>query len=591
MIAIRSVEVITNRDDARGAVTLSSGATVREVMVSCRGWRARIELHDERDGALVATQLAAGTLTLIVGDIGEARAGPPPYVNAMRLELATAAATLTASVSLTGLPPLFVLAGDRQVSVSSPCPPRAGARLSADLDGVADTLRWGHPIDGRTLFAELSVEAAGASLVIDADGSLTRKPPLPWPPIAEFAGLTREELVQQQLQVFARAAQRIDASSAFMSLSGGLDSRTALAGLLSHGQRPKCVTLAATPLNLDARLATEVCRAFGLEHETVLLDAQFERALPDLVSKTAGLTGGVSCLSQSADLYLYGQLTGAFSARISGNLGNQVGRGGVESLSAYRPAQQIFSAPVQARLRARPLAPWFIERLAAGDYGAVLFGQEVHYWSIPNYVVGSSRALQLTPYADRQLLYLARAGFARDPALASPTWQELRRRDLRHRLSGIPRSRSFQREFLARQRPGAGRVPLNWGWYAAGGASLTGRVRAAASAADAAMAKLSARPGLARPLARWLGARLGNRSALVNWPLVLRTRLRELAQDTFRNMQVREAGLFELTALDRMVNEHFSGAADHHSTVARALEIALGMATSGGQRAGRADHD
>ena len=319
-----------------------------------------------------------------------------------------------------------------------------------------------------------------------------------------------------------------------------------------------------------------VCKACGLEHHTVLLDASFVSRVPELVIKTATLAGGISCLSQTADLFLYEQLASRFNTRISGNLGNQVGRGGVESLSAYRPDPAVFSAGVRECLGVRPLSPWFIERLAH-DYGAVLFGQEVHFWSIANYVVGSARALQLTPYADRHLLYLSRAAFTRDPQLQSPTWKALRARDLRHRLRGTERALSFQREFLARHGMMTERVPLNWGWRAAAGWSPKWRARAIASAADATMSKFSSKPGIAQPLARWLGSKLGHRSALVDWPTLVRGRLREVARDTFSSTIVRQSGIFDSANLERMLDAHFGGGADHHATVSRCLEIALGV--------------
>src|SRR4029077_20337538 len=163
------------------------------------------------------------------------------------------------------------------------------------------------------------------------------------------------------------------------------------------------------------------------------LSDEFYRRSPQLLLRSADLTGGVSCLSQTADLFLYESMPASFTARISGNLGNQVGRGGVESLSAYQPSPEVFSPEVRERLAARQLSPCFIPRLAdEEDYGRTLFGQEVPYWSIANYVVGSSHAYQLTPYADRHLMNLSRAAFTRDTELQHPTWKVLRARDLRH---------------------------------------------------------------------------------------------------------------------------------------------------------------
>jgi hypothetical protein len=579
MIAIRSIDISTHSSSGDGSLVCTPGSAAEDAVIVGAGgnWRAQVRLARAGDRERLTQEVAAGLATLVIGDFKEADAASPPYVNATLVSVDARTGTISAMPSLTGLPPVFLFSSNGRASLSSPFIPRAASgSLAPDLDGVADTLRWGYPIDGRTLFAALRVGLANASVTIRADGSATAAEPDPWPEDPEFSRLTREEIVQEQVAAFSAAAARFDVNDAFVSLSGGLDSRTSLAGLLSRNLRPSCVTMAGSSANLDARLAEAVCKAGGLEHHTVLLDASFVSRAPDLVMRTAALTGGVSCLSQTVDSFLYQQLAGRFGTRISGNLGNQVGRGGVEGLSAYRPQTDVLSAAVRECLGVRPVRPWFIERLAGGDYGAVLFGQEVHFWSISNYIVGSAGARQLTPYADRRLLNLARAAFTRDPQLCPPTWETLRARDLRHRLRGTERALSFQREFLARSGGVIEHVPLNWGWRAAGGWSPQWRARAMLSAADAAMTKYSTKPGLG-PVARWFGSKLGHRSSLVDWPSLVKTRLREVTHDTFGAAIVRQSGIFDMAGVDRMLAEHFHGKVDHHATVSRCLEIALGV--------------
>jgi hypothetical protein len=579
MLAIRSIDICTHCGPDGGTAACAPGSVAEDTVIVGAGgnWRAQVRMVHPGDRERLIRDVTAGLVTLVVGDFDEAGAVSPPYVNATVVTVDARAGTISAMPSLTGLPPVFLFTRNGRASLSSPFFPHAcSGTLAPDLDGVADSLRWGHPIDGRTMFVDLRAVLANASVTIRADGSVTAAEPAPWPEDPEFSRLTREEILHEQVRTFSDVAARFHAEGAFLSLSGGLDSRASLAGLLSRNLRPPCVTMAGSSANLDARLAEAVCKAYGLEHHTVLLDASFVRRAPDLVMRAAALTGGVSCLSQTADLFLYEQLAGRFGTRISGNLGNQVGRGGVESLSAYRPEMGALSPAVRERLSARPVKPWFLERLAGGDYGAVLFGQEVHFWSIPNYVVGSVGARQLTLYADRRLLNLARAAFARDPQLCPPTWETLRARDLRHRLRGTEKALSFQREFLARSGGVIEHVPLNWGWRAAGGWSPQWRARAMLSAADAAMTKFSTKPGLG-PFARWFGSKLGHRSSLVDWPSLVKTRLRDVTHDTFGAAIVRQSGIFDMAGVDRMLTEHFHGKVDHHATVSRCLEIALGV--------------
>jgi hypothetical protein len=98
-----------------------------------------------------------------------------------------------------------------------------------------------------------------------------------------------------------------------------------------------------------------------------------------------------------------------------------------------------------------------------------------------------------------------------------------------------------------------------------------------ASAADAGFIKLGGKSKLLRPVASWFSSKLSHRSALVDWPFVIKHHLRELAMDTFASQRVRHAGVFDTPALDAVLRQHFSGIADHHNTVARSLEIALGV--------------
>lgn len=540
-------------------------------------WIADISLRHGGDRQGAVESLKRGTARFVVGDLLEAEraAGALALVNSTLVEVNPRASMVRLVTSLTGLPPVFVSRRGASVSVSCPFMSETPeTRAQPDIDGIADTLRWGHPLDGRTLFQHTGV-ALSNTVVSVTDEAEVLTSAKAWPIDEELASLRVDDIIAEQLTAFSSAAARIDTDGAFLSLSGGLDSRAALVGLLSHDRRVPCVTMAGSNKNLDARLAQSFCAAYGLSHEVILLGDAFARQLRDLAPRAAWLSGGVASLSQTVDLFMYDSLAGEYSTRISGNLGNQVGRGGVESLAADNPAVEMFSPTIRERLLSRPSTPWFIPRLAENGYAQTLFGQEVHFWSIANYVVGSSRALQLTPYADYRLLLLARELFSRDDELANPTRKTLRARDLRHRVWGAPMAFSFQRRFLASQDRLARRIPLNWGWRAAGRPSVIGRAAAAASAADAAMIKLSGGSQMVSPAAKWVSAKLDHRSALVDWRVMLKGPLRELALDSLGSAEVVRLNIFDHDVINSMLADHFEGRADYHSTIVRALEIAL----------------
>jgi len=338
------------------------------------------------------------------------------------------------------------------------------------------------------------------------------------------------------------------------------------------------VTLAGSSETLDARLARSLCSAHGVPHEVIHLGEDYLRQLPDLATSSSALTGGPSSLSQTIDLYLYGQLPRSTRVRISGNLGNQVGRGGVESLSAARPDAEVLGSPLRSLLAQRPAEPWFIGRMSNGRFGDVLFAQEVHFWSISNYVIGSHHALQVSPYSDTRLIELAKARFLADPEFRNVSWKLLRQRDMRHRLMGQPVSQSFQRAFLAREDRAGEDVPINWGWLPGGGWSPSWSLATLKSAADAAALKAARKSPRFEKHLRWISTRLGRPSALVAWPDVLKSHLRDLSYDTLRSTTVRQSGLLEPLPMNRLLDDHFSGRKSSHSTIFSLLDISLGIA-------------
>jgi len=546
-----------------------------------RRFRLEIELHEAQTKDIVLENMRRGILALVIGDYTEPglTLDSEPCANASLIDVDLKLGTFRATSSLVGLPPLFVRETSRFAAASCPFPPRDRepfASASMDMEGIADTLRWGHPLDERTLFSDTRTIPADCGMEMDATGSLV---------VAERIGPTSDlpasasisDIVQLQIAALLASARRLPSERAIVSLSGGLDSRTALLALLQAGRRPNCVSMAGTKRSLDARLASEFCAAYGLSHSIIELDDGYLNDLHGLALDAAAITGGVASLAQTVDLYVARQLSGSAQVRISGNLGNQVGRGGVESLSANSIVEEGFTEVVRSALSRRPLVPWFLPRIHGKNFGDVLFRQEVHYWSIANYAIGSSTALQLSPYADARLIQLATDLYARQPQFDQPSREYMRRRDIRHRIKGPPLAESFQRSFIVKADTRGTSVPFNWGWRSGGGWSPKWVLAATLGAADAAIIKMASKSKTLAPHLRRLSMRLGRPSALVAWQDVLRTHLRSLTYDVLLSRNVLASGVFEPTALRRLLDAHFAGASNHHVTIFRALEIGLGI--------------
>ena len=370
--------------------------------------RLRIEVRSAAAADAVRAQLAGGRLRLAVGDASESTGFDlqVSYTNLVQIEIDVARRSVTLRASLVGLPPVYLMRSGEAFALTTPLPPVNVPGLDAgglDFEACADLLRWGHPIDGRTLAKNLRVLEAGARIEAAAGG--VRVIAQPFPEDASLFGASREQLLREMCAEFAAHARRMDANGAVVSLSGGLDSRAAGVAMLNAGHDVSFATLAVGERSLDAKLARAFCAAYGARHQLVVLDDRVLQGLPARLERTAALTYGVSVLSQTIDLFMYDTL-GGIEKRVTGNLGNQVGRGGVESTAAYRPAIDIFSPAVRAALDSRPIEPWYLDRMNRDGFARVLFQQEVSFWSVPNYTVGARHAVQQCPYASRRLIVL-----------------------------------------------------------------------------------------------------------------------------------------------------------------------------------------
>lgn len=544
------------------------------VHIEAAPWAPDSKIHLQR-------AMTEGVLQLVVGDYTEPGVSTKDGIcaNATLIDIDLLTGRCSAKASLVGLPPITYCRNSQIASISCPLLPRARATGTVDLEGAADTLRWGHPLDGRTLLGDTRIVAPRTTITIATDQPLTLLTEDPKRVGVSYEEISEEQMLNAQLSAFVASATRMPRAGSFLSLSGGLDSRTALVALLQGGQMVPCVSMSGSARSLDAQIAQQFCRLHGLQHEIVELDEDYIKQLPDLALRSAALTGGVACLSQTIDLYVYSRLSESSTIRISGHLGNQVGRGGVESIAAAHLSDQVFGECLNLALARRAEEPWFVPRMAAEGYASVLFDQEVHYWSIANYMLGSSKALQLSPYADAALVNMAKVAISRDPKFRNPTKTLIRRRDIRHRLFGPPLEKSFQRSFLVRCDPLGDDVPINWGWRPRGGLSVRWNPDALRTAADAVVSKLSRQlPALRPPLMR-LSRAMGRPSSLVAWPDMLRGPLRSLAYDTLLSNQVVESGLFNAKQLRAALDDHYRGEADHYSTIYRCLEIALGIST------------
>ena len=517
--------------------------------------------------------------SLILGDGSEWQADQPDVCLAagVPIRFDAAAQALIALTSIVGLPPLFLYRRGRTVALASDLHLLRnvpGVELSLDARALLELARIGHPVEHRTLFGGVELVASGSRLRLGADGvvhvesawSLPTAAPLSWP-----------DFIEAQIAAFSDGVARVRLEDAFLSLTAGLDTRTVFAMLASQGRVPPTATMTGPRWSLDARTARRLSEAYGVRHHAVVFDDRFASALPSFIERASLLSGGLSTMEQAPEVYFYDSLGGAFATRLSGNLGNQVGRGGTEGVSVRGADPGILAGDVRARGEAESGEGrhWLLDRLEQGprEQTEFILKCEIPFTLVSNFPVGSHFAVQQTPYANRALIETLARRPVSGATAPSGSRLRMRLRDLGHRFLGEPERVSFQRTLVRRLDGFAARQPINWGWRAAGGVSPAGTLMGTATLFGM-YARARGLDGgvLKKPLA-WTGLpALHDFREARTW---LVRHLREYTRDTLASADVLESGLFERAALARALDDHFEHGADRYETVTYALDVAL----------------
>lgn len=518
------------------------------------------------------------SILLSLGDAWEWNGERPPSAmgNAATVDFRAKTKSLAITTSITGMPPVYVWQGVGRTIVTSDLYLLAstlGSALSFDPDGVADLCSYGYPVDYRTLFQNTRLCPAATRLTMRPDGTLSEERCWSFP--AESPMRSWEEFTELRASSFVDVLRHMDLQHTFLSLTAGLDTRTILAVLANEGRNIPGYTMTGANWTVDARAAHALSQAYGIPHEIVPLGPDFLRSLPDLTREASRRSGGVASLEQSHDVYLYRFVGSRFSARLSGNMGNQLGRTGVEHVSMRSADSSFLNGDLQARTRERARAPWYEKGLRTKAVYEFLLQQEVPFTLAGNFSIGHYFAVQQSPYASRKLFELCPLRPVDGRSAAPPSSLHLRLNDMRHRFLGEPAERSFQRHLICQMGGVAASYPINWGWRAKGGVSLGGSARGFLSLVDALAVRQQFDSGL--PGAVLDGLHIAGLHEYRNWKLWLRTVLRDFVRDTLSSSAIQQSSIFDGKVLAKMVEEHYGEKVNHHRALVLALDLALAV--------------
>lgn len=479
--------------------------------------------------------------------------------------------------SIMGLPPIYICRMPGAVAVASELHllrAVVGLRVAASPRSVVELFAVGHPLEHRSLFKDVSLMPGGHSFRVDGLGFAEPTPA--WEPPGPQAEIDRSSFIEFQADAFRQAVRRLRLSDSLLSLTGGLDTRAILAVLSEAGVKlTACTITGGRTLCLDARQARDLCRAYGLPHVVVSLDQQFLKDLPAYVVEASRLSGGLASLGQAHEVYFYRQLTGLGSRRLSGILGNQVGRQGVEGISERKAELSVLADAVRVAGSAEGNEHWLSSATRRPGHSLLrsLIQRENLFSLLGNYSIGHHFMIQQHPYASRQLIENAlRASFGTGEG-APFSAGRARLRDLRHRIFGEPVAQSFQRKVIVAADGAAAKYPINWGWRASGGISLQGLAWGGLAFADAASSRWQSRSGLVRKGLRLLG--VDGVHEIKPWREWFDGALREFVNDSLRSRLVTQSELFNAPLVAQLLDEHYHGVKRHYSTLLAALDIAL----------------
>lgn len=443
-----------------------------------------------------------------------------------------------------------------------------GLSLQFNRQAVRESAFIGHPVGFRTLFQNVSLLPGGHEVRVDAHRNVSIS--AAWAMPETDPAPNWRIYLEMQIEAFEAAMDRIKVVKSVLSLTGGLDTRTILAALTRSGRPVPACTMSGMRTLLDATIARQLCRNYGINHEIIPIAEDFLASLPSWVESASRLSGGLTGISQAHEVYFNHMLAGQFQTRISGFLGNQVGRLGTEKVSYRRCDLSLLAGPGSSAEE-----KYWYEKIMVEDGHLdyrFLLQEEVPFSSVGNYSIGSRFLTQQSPYADRTLIELYSRRPLANRSKSTPSFLRLRLNDLHHRFLGEPADVSFQRTFVNRAGGYAAECPINWGWQAKGGMSFRGLVNGNLALLDAFTSRQKV-GGMLESLLEASG--ITGRHEYLYYDKWISLRLKDMVGELLLGSSIRGTDLFEPRRLEHMYWEWRSGKSRESKNLIFAVDMAM----------------
>jgi asparagine synthase (glutamine-hydrolysing) len=204
-----------------------------------------------------------------------------------------------------------------------------------DTEGVAQFLTYRCTLGARTLFKGINLLPGGSLWSFEGGKCQKRKyfSPQEWesqPPLSpERFQSEFEETFNRILPRYFESEPRIG-----ISLTSGLDSRMIMACRPEITQNPICYTFSGYGRDtLDARLAAQVAKGCGLEHETLRIEPEFFSEFASHVDRTVYITDGYLGTLGAHEIWFNKRARSLAPVRLTGVFGGEILRG----VSMFKP--------------------------------------------------------------------------------------------------------------------------------------------------------------------------------------------------------------------------------------------------------------
>ena len=522
---------------------------------------------------------ASITTNLLFGDDSELKDSTINdfLANGVRIKIDLRKNILEIKNSIVGLPPVYFSKNDQIYIIASDINAISETYnfdLYMDFQSIWELGYIGHIVDYKTLYKDIEMVRPGSIIQFSEKDDIDIK--IGWKFELKDPCKNWDQYLELQADVFNNSIKDMDLSKTFISLTAGLDTRAIFASIAKLGLKIPAFTISGLNTSLDARIAGKLCRHYGNRHNIITINENFVNDLPKLSYEASKCTGGISSLGQAHEVYFYKQVPEHFDARLSGNLGNQIGRFGTEGVSLRNAELSIINDSVLSTLKNKKIH-WFQDSKLKDfeQFYKFLLNKEIPFSSSANYSIGNYFLIQKSPYSNNKLVEVAQRIPTYPGNLKIQSIKKIVLNDLIHRFVGESNKYSFQLKNIRDVGGYVSRCPINWGMNAKKHMTLYGLFYGGLSLLDIILSKKSVGNEIIEKISKKV--KIDGIHIFIPLSRIIKKSLKEFVIDTLSAKKIYESNLFNNKILENNIYNFFKNNGRNTETIIFAMDLAIAM--------------